>query len=145
MARNTSKNKKTRAEELQIKRKAEKKRYEKIKNDPLKWQEQKEKERLKYIKKKENKTVKLISEKTSREKRICRKNWRKNTNTYRKNIKTQKEAEQFLRNNSPPSSADEDEIFEEQIQVAAEFPASPIITTPQHKAGQKIATRNRKI
>ena len=42
--------KKTREGLLMIKRLAEKQRYGKIKNDPIKLQQQKEKERLKYLK-----------------------------------------------------------------------------------------------
>lgn len=43
---------KTKEQVLVAKREAEKKRYNKIKNDPVKYEQQKLKEKLKYLKKK---------------------------------------------------------------------------------------------
>lgn len=48
---------KSREEILKEKREAERKRYLKIKSDPVKYEQQKEKERQKYLKKKEKKQV----------------------------------------------------------------------------------------
>lgn len=74
--------KKTRKVILQRKRDAEKARYLRIKNDPIKLAEQKEKDKLKFLNQKEKGIRKLISEMTTQEKREAREKWRVNSATY---------------------------------------------------------------
>lgn len=66
----------TREERLERKRFAERLRYQRIKNDPEKYAQQKEKDRRKYHMKKEKGTIKTINQMTSREQRKARKLWR---------------------------------------------------------------------
>lgn len=78
------KEKLTREEKLKNKREAQRKRYQKIKNDPAAYEKQKEKERQKYLKKKMKGIIKPIAEMTAREKRSKRKQWKTNSRNYRK-------------------------------------------------------------
>lgn len=80
----------TKEETLLRKRIRERERYEKIKNDPAKYEMQKEKERIKYENKKKKKQVKLVKEMTPSELQIKRKQWKKYSSQYFKN-KKQKE------------------------------------------------------
>ena len=47
---------------LQQKRERERRRYERIKNDPVKWQELREKQRIIYLRKKEKCSRKLVED-----------------------------------------------------------------------------------
>ena len=47
---------------LQQKRERERRRYERIKNDPVKWQELREKQRIIYVRKKEKGSRKLVED-----------------------------------------------------------------------------------
>lgn len=67
----------TREERLQKKREAERLRYERIKNDPEKYELQKQKEKAKYLKKKEKGIIKTVDQMTPKEQRKARKIWKK--------------------------------------------------------------------
>lgn len=121
------KKKLTKEETLLRKRIRERERYEKIKNDPAKYEMQKEKERRKYENKKKKKQVKLVKEMSSRELRIKRKQWRKNSLRYLKNKK-----EQFVLPDSPAYSDEESHI---NIQ--------PNIASKQKNSGRKQIRRDR--
>lgn len=82
------KKKATKEEILQKKREAERKRYAKIKNDPQKREELREKERLKYLKKKEKGTRKLVENMTPREHRDAKKKWKQHCTKYRSKKKS---------------------------------------------------------
>lgn len=101
-----SKKKLSKEEILQRKREAERKRYERIKNDPQKREELREKERLKYLKKKEKGTRKLVENMTSREHREAKKKWRKHCRKYRNKKKVLANiTNSFMRENTPDSDA----------------------------------------
>ncbi|CAG9787380.1 unnamed protein product [Diatraea saccharalis] len=70
------KKKLSRVEILEKKRKAESLRYERLKNDPQKREEMREKERLKYIIKKEKGIRKLVKDMNPREHKSVKKAWR---------------------------------------------------------------------
>lgn len=119
------KNKKSLAE----KRQAEKNRYQKIKDDPVKWEAQQEKERHKYLKKKEKKSVQSIAALTPRAQRTKRHNWRISSQNYRNNLKTKSKVQQFLNENSPPCSENESE---------------PEVQSARAHQGRKLAAKFRK-
>lgn len=100
------KKKLSKEEIFQRKREAERKRYERIKNDPQKREELREKERLKYLKKKEKGTRKLVENMTSREHREAKKKWRKHCRKYRNKKKVLANiTNSFMRENTPDSDA----------------------------------------
>ena len=86
----------SREEILQKKRDAERARYQKIKSDPVKLAEQKEKERLKYLKKKEKGTRKSISDMTPREQRKTRKKWRAYSASYYSRLIFKKKGNRYI-------------------------------------------------
>ncbi|XP_049876011.1 uncharacterized protein LOC126377838 [Pectinophora gossypiella] len=95
-------------EEIAIKKSAAAKaRLQKIKSDPVLLAQHKEKERLKYLKKKEKGQRKFVQDMTSREHRKIKKKWKKYSSDYRKNLKLQKVCDNFVVENTPPSSDDE--------------------------------------
>lgn len=79
----------TREERLQKKREAERLRYEKIKNDPEKYDLQKQKEKAKYLKKKEKGIIKTVDQMTPREQRKARKIWKKKARERRQRLALQ--------------------------------------------------------
>uniref|UniRef100_A0A6P7H0A5 Uncharacterized protein LOC114344525 n=1 Tax=Diabrotica virgifera virgifera TaxID=50390 RepID=A0A6P7H0A5_DIAVI len=79
----------TREERLQKKREAEKLRYQKIKNDPEKYELQKQKEKQKYLNKKEKGLIKTVDKMTPREQRKAQKIWRKKARERRQRLALQ--------------------------------------------------------
>ncbi|KAL3274298.1 hypothetical protein HHI36_015703 [Cryptolaemus montrouzieri] len=112
------KKKQTREERLEKKRQAEKLRYQRIKNDPVKNAQLKEKEKQQYKKKKEKGQIKTIKDMSEREQRAIRKIWREKTKKHRDRVKLQ-----ITRNNpiTPPASDNEDQppLPENNIALAA--------------------------
>lgn len=94
----------TREEILKKKREAAKARLIKIKNDPIKLAEYKEKERLKYLKKKEKRQRKSISEMTPRQQRSTRKMWRKYSAEHRKKQVISDKTDSLMICSTPPAS-----------------------------------------
>lgn len=72
----------SREEVLLNKRLRERERYKKIKDNPEKLEQQREKERLKYANKKKDKQVKSIKEMNEREAHLKRKEWRARSKKY---------------------------------------------------------------
>ncbi|KAL4712046.1 hypothetical protein ACJJTC_003713 [Scirpophaga incertulas] len=109
------KKKQTREEKLEKKRQAERLRYQRIKNDPVKNAELKEKERQQYQKKKEKGQIKSIHDMTEREQRAIRKIWREKTRKHRARVKLQS-----IRNFpvTPPESDNEDQPSLPQNNIA---------------------------
>ena len=101
--------KKTLSKEEIAKKKSEqaKRRLEKIKNDPVLLAEYKEKERLKYLKKKEKGQRKCVKDMTPREHRKARKNWVAYSSDYRKKQKIRENIDEYVDQNTPPSSEDD--------------------------------------
>lgn len=99
------------SKEEKAKKKSEqaKKRLEKIKNDPVLLAEYKEKERLKYLRKKEKGQRKCVKDMTPREHRKVKKNWITYSAAYRRNKKIGKHADQYMGENTPPSSDGEND------------------------------------
>lgn len=79
----------TREEHLEKKRLAERLRYQRIKNDPEKYSQQKEKEKKKYERKKEKGTIKTVNQMTPREQRKARKIWREKAKQRRRRLALQ--------------------------------------------------------
>ncbi|KAF5276899.1 hypothetical protein FQA39_LY06450 [Lamprigera yunnana] len=100
------KKKQTRDERLEKKRQAEKLRYQRIKNDPVKNAELKEKEKQQYKKKKEKEQIKSINDMTKREQRAVRKIWREKTKKHRDRVKLQSTRNYPV---TPPASNNEDQ------------------------------------
>lgn len=69
---------------LQKKKEAEKARLVRIKSDPIKLAEYKEKQRLQYLKQNEKRQRKNVKEMTPQEQRLTRKKWKKYSSAYRK-------------------------------------------------------------
>lgn len=94
----------TKEEILQKQREAERKRYEKIKNDSQKREKLREKECLKYLKKKEKGTRKLVKNMTPREHRDAKKKWKKHCTKYRNKKKVLANiTNSFIKENTPDS------------------------------------------
>lgn len=100
--------KRTREEQLKIKREKERQRRERIREDPVKRQEQKKKEHEKYLNQRERRIKKTINEMTPRQQRLQRKKWRINTKNYRLAKKFQRDIENKMLENTPPESSDEE-------------------------------------
>ncbi|CAG4946024.1 unnamed protein product [Colias eurytheme] len=73
----------SREERLEKKRIAERLRYERLKQDPQKWEEVKKKGHQKYLEKIEKGTVKLVKDMTSREHKAAKQRWKKYSSQYR--------------------------------------------------------------
>lgn len=69
------------------KKEYDKRRREKLKNDPAKKEEMKLKEHLKYLRKKQKGQVKSVSEMTRRELKSKRQEWKKSSEKYRQKKK----------------------------------------------------------
>ncbi|KAF9417738.1 hypothetical protein HW555_005245 [Spodoptera exigua] len=112
-----AKSKLTREEILKKKREAEKARLARIKSDPIKLAEYKEKQKLQYLKKKEKGQRKNVEEMTPREQRITRKKWKNYSSNYRQRKRQLKQTtNNFIRQNSPPLTDDEIQpIINEEI------------------------------
>ncbi|KAF5285715.1 hypothetical protein FQA39_LY16521 [Lamprigera yunnana] len=78
-----AKNKLTREDILKKKRETEKPRLARIKSDPIKLAEYKEKQKLQYLRKKEKGQRKNVKEMTPREQQITRKKWKNYSSNYR--------------------------------------------------------------
>lgn len=96
-----TKKKQMREERLEKKREAERLGHQRIKCDPGKNEQLKEKEKLEYQRKKENGQIKSINDMTGREKRTIRKIWREKTKKHRDHSKLQSIANSPM---TPPSS-----------------------------------------
>lgn len=100
----TKEKKLSREEILERKREAERKRYERMKNDPEKRETLREKERLKYQKKKEKGIKKLVKDMTPREHREAKKKWKVYAAKHRNKTKALRNVTNaFLRENTPES------------------------------------------
>ncbi|CAK1543849.1 unnamed protein product [Leptosia nina] len=73
----------SRAERLERKRIAARERYQRIKNDPVRCKELKEKERQSYARKKKMGLIKMAKEMTIEELLKARKRWREKTRKFR--------------------------------------------------------------
>ncbi|CAH1115642.1 unnamed protein product [Psylliodes chrysocephalus] len=95
---------KTREEILEQKRLTERLRYERLKKDPKKKEELREKVRRKYQIKKEKDTRKLVKDMNRREHNAVKKNWKEYCTTYRAKKKALQEVTNtFIRENTPDS------------------------------------------
>ncbi|CAB3234211.1 unnamed protein product [Arctia plantaginis] len=124
-----TKKKQTREEKLEKKRLAERRRLQKIKNDPALYEEFKIKDRARYYKKKEQKKVVPISEMTPRRQRTQRKRNRDNFKAYYSRQKNKKRLDTLLSENSPPESGDElppQPIVENSTVATNSCPPSPL-------------------
>lgn len=92
------KKKKTREEILAQKRENERKRYERMKNDPDKLATLRKKKKQYYVQSKKTGKIKTISEMTDREKRQCRELWRATAKQrYKKKCAAKKATIDFIR------------------------------------------------
>ena len=103
----------TREERLEKKRVAERLRYQRIKNNPEKYAQQKEKEKKKYERKKEKGTIKTVNQMTPREKRKARKLWKEKAKQRRRRLALQDISNVPV---TPPSSDNEVPINENNNQ-----------------------------
>nr|CAI5869417.1 unnamed protein product [Callosobruchus analis] len=99
--------KQSREEILKKKREAERARLLRIKSDPIKLAEYKEKERQKYLKKIEKGQRKTINQMTDREKRSTRRKWREYSSSYRQKQAVAKNTENYIHETTPPLSDNE--------------------------------------
>lgn len=99
----------TTEERKKRKRELEKKRYQKIKGDPILYAQYQQNNKAKYEKRKAEKKVVSINEMTPRAKRAQRKKWRDAFNAHYKRKKEAKAATmRFVEVNSPPDSEAEE-------------------------------------
>ncbi|RZF41626.1 hypothetical protein LSTR_LSTR000340 [Laodelphax striatellus] len=132
----TPKKKASREEILLKKKLRERERYKKIKSDPVKLEQQREKERIKYENKKNKKQVKSINDMNEREARLKRKEWRARSKKYYNKKKQIAQEMNYMLRESPPST-DESR------------PASPVQRHSGrkriHRDRSKIIQRNKKL
>lgn len=96
--------KQSREERLRKKRLAERRRYERIKNNDDLWKEKQEKNRKNYLRRKAEKKQLQISEMNPGQQRLQRRRWRKNYKTYYLRKKQEKRTAALLAQNTPPLS-----------------------------------------
>lgn len=104
---------KTADEVRKLKRESEKRRRERIKADPIKYAEQKEKQRLKRLRRKAEIKDLCIADLTERGKRIQRKKWRERAQKSRMNKKIKEAMLRPIQEDSPPSTDCDEEFFAE--------------------------------
>ncbi|XP_047027938.1 axoneme-associated protein mst101(2)-like [Helicoverpa zea] len=137
------KKKKTREEVLAQKRENERKRYERIKNDPEKLGTLKEKKKQYYLNSRSTGKIKTISEMTEREKRHCRKSWRaRSSKYYKKKCAAKKSATDFIRANTPSSLCSEDLICQPS---SSQRPLSPLQETSSSQSPRLTVARQKSI
>ncbi|KAK9875372.1 hypothetical protein WA026_007767 [Henosepilachna vigintioctopunctata] len=103
-----AKSKLTREEILKKKSEAEKARLARIKSDPIKLAEYKEKQKLQYLRKKEKGQRKNVVDMTPREQRITRKKWKNYSLNYRQRKQLLKQTtDNFISQNTPLPIEDE--------------------------------------
>ncbi|XP_026724527.1 uncharacterized protein LOC113497006 [Trichoplusia ni] len=96
---------KTKEEILARKRELERKRYEKIKNNPDLYAKYKERNKEKYEKRKKEGKVTSIDKLPARDQRMLRKKWREDAKkSYQRKKEAKARIQLFLECNSPPSS-----------------------------------------
>ena len=103
----TKKDKLSREDALKKKREVEKDRLARIRSDPIKLAEYKEKQRLQYLKKKEKGQRKSVEEMTPREQRITRKKWKKYSSNYRQKQSLNRTTNNFIHQHTPSTTDDE--------------------------------------
>lgn len=114
---------KSREEALAQKRENERKRYERIKNDPDKLATYKEKKKQYNSKARDTGKIKKISDMTDREKEHCRKSWRERYyKSFKKKCAAKKSDTNFIEASTPSSLCNENFISE---------PSSPQILLSQ--------------
>ncbi|XP_026313899.1 vicilin-like seed storage protein At2g18540 [Hyposmocoma kahamanoa] len=97
------------AEEIrQKKRECERKRRARIKADPVLYAASKKKDNERYAQKRCKKQVKTVNEMTPRERRIQQRAWRERKARSRSNKKREEQLLQKLKENTPETSADEE-------------------------------------
>ncbi|XP_039300411.1 glutamic acid-rich protein [Nilaparvata lugens] len=117
----------------EMKKMSMRKAREKLRSDPVKYEEIKAKDRNRYRRKKEEGKVKLIGEMSNRDQRRIRQEWRKRSEKYRLKKKNEENIHDFVVSNSPPSTP------ESQIEIIQPS------TSRQQECGKKIARKNREI
>ncbi|XP_054283442.1 uncharacterized protein LOC129000505 [Macrosteles quadrilineatus] len=114
---------------------AAKRRRERIKNDPILLEIEREKERKKYATKKKKGQVKLVKDITSvRDLKAQRKAWRERAKRSYERKKTQGKAVSFLASNTPPESDND---------VQAPIPDNLGLLQSRRKSGRKKVKKNR--
>ena len=110
-----------------------------IKSDPIKLAEYKEKQKLQYLRKKEKGQRKNVENMTPREQRIIRKKWKKYSSNYRQRKRLLKQTtNNFIRQNTPPPTDDE-------IQPIVNEELRPVINEDgRAKEAKKRSERQRK-
>ncbi|RZF36459.1 hypothetical protein LSTR_LSTR009555 [Laodelphax striatellus] len=86
----------------EMKKMSMRKAREKLRSDPVKYEEIKAKDRDRYRRKKEEGKVKLIGEMSNRDQRRIRQEWRKRSEKYRLKKKNEENIHDFVVSNSPP-------------------------------------------
>lgn len=110
---------------------------ERIKNDPIKHEENKLKRRLDYQKLKEEGKIKLINDLSSRDQRKIRKEWKHRSQKYRIRQKNLEKEQEIIECFSPPETPPEGSspVIEEDVYQPS--------TSRQKDSGKKVARKNR--
>uniref|UniRef100_A0A6P7GV98 Uncharacterized protein LOC114346888 isoform X1 n=2 Tax=Diabrotica virgifera virgifera TaxID=50390 RepID=A0A6P7GV98_DIAVI len=124
-------------ERLQRKRECEKRRRQKIKNDPVRLAAHKEMKHERYERNKANGTIKLISQISLREKRSRRKNWRENSKRYQ----AKKKLLEKIMNETPKSAMDLTYRTSTPLQFLRDFNESETTTNSVEVSRQKLQGR----
>ncbi|XP_060807607.1 uncharacterized protein LOC132903380 [Amyelois transitella] len=119
---------KTTEERKKRKRELERRRYQKIKEDPVLYAEYQLKNKTKYEKRKAQKKVISIKDMTPRARRVQRKKWREAFNAFYKRKKDAKTADRFIETHSP-SYIDAEQIEQQRTNVSTRNSPSPSILT----------------
>lgn len=132
--KDASTTKKEKLNQLALKRERERIRRAQIKNDPQKYEEQRQKEKERYLKRKAEGKIKLIDDLSDRDKRAKRKKWNENNKRYRERIKKNKELTAKLMSETPPASPPNDLENREILNKVNES---------KQRAGRKRVARNK--
>lgn len=89
---------------------ARRERYAKIKSDPLKYAQEKEKERQRYLKRKQSKKILSIQDLTPKAKKLKRKKWRDNFRKYYQRKLLLKRGQELMDLNTPSASDTDDPL-----------------------------------
>lgn len=126
------KTKQSREERLKKKREAERKRYEKLKNDPKKLEDEKIKWKTKYNARKSKGTVKLIENQSARDQRATRLRWRERQRKHRIRKSIQQQANCNINEDTPPDSDHDDPSQGQELDYQAISSTAEVLQTPEN-------------
>lgn len=138
MGKINNKNEKTVEARRRAKKEAERRRRERIRNDPQLYEDAKQKERERYHKRKHQGKIKSVKDISVRSQRAKRKTWRDAAKKYRETKKTDNNMIKMMEADSPPPTPDHNVDWNDAVDESRE-PRGPCTSTSPK--GRSISTR----